>query len=601
MVSSATLMAETTTFSYNPQDLPVGYVGLGTMETFDVAIRLDDPALVGKNVIGLSVPLPLTSAQVDNTSAFLTSKFRIQSVGKETFNNPDILSQPADISGEGILTATFNQPYTIEEGGVIVGYSFRIIKCNPNDDDDMANYPLACVEGDNSNGMYLHTSSTTSFQSFTSLVSGNGIVSPMKVFLEGDFPTASIELSVDKNAYFTLDNPVLPVTLKNTGLDIITDITYTYTIGSQTGEQTYALPAPLLNTFGYSALYYLPVPGEYTTGSQPYTLSITKANGKDISAPATAEGNLGVSTEPIVNRPLVEEFTGLWCGWCPRGFVALETLGKQYGDEFVALAFHNGDPMATASRYPVTVSGYPLACVNRASAIDPGDIEKAWNKARLKSAPANIRVSAEYADEQHTRVKATAKVKFLLKPSSAYKLSFALVGDGMTDPDWGQTNYYSNRTDLTGEFADVFNGGPRTVYGLEFNDVVLYYPKGEYKGITGSLPAADNIEPGEEYTYEYEFDLADVKNLNNASILEYAQKLRVVAILNGTKYPENSATSKSLDVTSGINDITGEGGCLIETIWHDLAGRRVFNPDKGLYIRTDIYSNGARHSSKVRR
>ena len=52
--------------------------------------------------------------------------------------------------------------------------------------------------------------------------------------------------------------------------------------------------------------------------------------------------SLGVTAqtaqEPFVRRSVVEEFTGTWCGHCPRGIVGMERLSEDFGDRFIGIA-----------------------------------------------------------------------------------------------------------------------------------------------------------------------------------------------------------------------------------------------------------------------
>jgi hypothetical protein len=42
-----------------------------------------------------------------------------------------------------------------------------------------------------------------------------------------------------------------------------------------------------------------------------------------------------------------EEKTGSWCGWCPRGAVALAQM--ETTPNFIGIAVHNADPMTISS------------------------------------------------------------------------------------------------------------------------------------------------------------------------------------------------------------------------------------------------------------
>jgi hypothetical protein len=55
---------------------------------------------------------------------------------------------------------------------------------------------------------------------------------------------------------------------------------------------------------------------------------------------------------------VVEEATGTWCPWCPRGTVWMELMDKCYTDNFVGVAVHNDDPMALAA-YDSWLTSFP--------------------------------------------------------------------------------------------------------------------------------------------------------------------------------------------------------------------------------------------------
>ena len=72
-----------------------------------------------------------------------------------------------------------------------------------------------------------------------------------------------------------------------------------------------------------------------------------------------------------VHRPLIEEYTGTWCGWCIRGFVGMELMRETFGDDFIGIAYHNGDAMQITTNYPNNVTGFPSAFLERNYSIDP--------------------------------------------------------------------------------------------------------------------------------------------------------------------------------------------------------------------------------------
>ena len=87
-----------------------------------------------------------------------------------------------------------------------------------------------------------------------------------------------------------------------------------------------------------------------------------------------------IAIEPTPGKLVIgEEATGTWCGWCPRGSVALNFMDRDYYGYFQGIAVHNGDPM-TNTAYDAGLSpyigGYPSAIVDRGTEIDPSGFEQ---------------------------------------------------------------------------------------------------------------------------------------------------------------------------------------------------------------------------------
>lgn len=65
-------------------------------------------------------------------------------------------------------------------------------------------------------------------------------------------------------------------------------------------------------------------------------------------------------------RVLIEDYTGTWCGWCPRVAYGIQKV-EELGIRAVPVAIHNGDPMAwgNSSTWPEAVNSFPTAMLNR--------------------------------------------------------------------------------------------------------------------------------------------------------------------------------------------------------------------------------------------
>ena len=152
----------------------------------------------------------------------------------------------------------------------------------------------------------------------------------------------------------------VPVKITNNGGNDITSISYTITTGNNTTEETTALVDNL--QFNASTTLYLPFASGDEAKKYDKTLIITKVNGMANQATHnSAQGAVITITEKPVAVPVVEEFTGTWCGYCPYGYVGMENTHETYGDKVVLIAAHNGDPMETSDYNPIMarVDGFP--------------------------------------------------------------------------------------------------------------------------------------------------------------------------------------------------------------------------------------------------
>ena len=91
------------TYNVNNDD-PMVY-GFNKKETYDVAVLLNDPTLIGAKVSGMKVFLPVDESSLANLSAWMTSELKLD----EKVNSPDICSVEASYS-DYYLSATFPEP-----------------------------------------------------------------------------------------------------------------------------------------------------------------------------------------------------------------------------------------------------------------------------------------------------------------------------------------------------------------------------------------------------------------------------------------------------------------------------------------------------------
>ena len=134
--------------------------------------------------------------------------------------------------------------------------------------------------------------------------------------------------------------------------------------------------------------------------------------------------NLTVPTEVTKRNAVIEEYTGINCGWCPEGHKIVNDIMKEYPGQVFGINIHCGS--YAAKTYTTTegdayldiatdLTGFPAGSVNRHSfsgkyTLNRGAFKQAAERMIAMDAPVNLVATAEI--EQATRT-LTVKVKGL--------------------------------------------------------------------------------------------------------------------------------------------------------------------------------------------
>lgn len=597
LLAAAALSASATdfNFSYTHND-ETSFIGFDKAETYDVAILIDSPSLNGTSIKGISVDLPGADA-VKNGSAWISSELALKRVNGKYVNNPDIAEAKGSIEN-GKLTVQFDSPYTIS-GPLYVGYTFTVSELN-----EATSRPVAVSKGYQEGGLYLHSSRTKMKWGEYSL--SENAVSTMNVTISGELASNAAAFRKAAGLYGAADRDlIITVPLENHGLEPVKSIGYEYSLGDFSGKGDITLSQTLDKGYGNVMPVEINLGNIDIIGPQELNLTVTQVNGQTNADPApTTAYDMKMYPFIPVNRPLVEEYTGLWCGYCPQGYVAMETMRDNYPDRYIGLVYHSGDPMSCNFKFPSSPGAYPAMYINRDRDISAKHVYTIWPEMAETFVNADLDVEVEWADDSHSAVRAKSKVRFIEDMSRAdYSISYALVIDGLSDPSWVQTNYYAGRAsenlpEMQGKYGHLFTNGDAKVTGLTFNDVVIALPDPD--GLPGSIPS--QVTAGEVIEHSFLFNLNDVKAEDGKTqIIQDPDKLRVVASIidNKTGFPINSNTSLNMAGESGLSTIGCDSGTVVETRWYDFSGRSVTASEPGLYIKVEILSNGNSRFSKV--
>jgi len=235
------------------------------------------------------------------------------------------------------------------------------------------------------------------------------------------------------------------VNVRNLGTTTITAFDFEIDYNGNTYQKSVtAISLASLATTKVTVNTLIPIVANATT----LTATIKTVNGT-IGDDDSSDDIKVLTFTPIVPAPgkmvIVEEATGTWCGWCPRGAVALEFLAKDYHGFAQGIAVHNGDPM-TDSTYNAgigtLISGYPSALVDRGNDINPSSIWSYVNNA-ITIPPTAFLVNG--AKITGNKLDVSITVDFKAIANNNWKLACVIVEDSVTGTSSGynQSNSYS--------------------------------------------------------------------------------------------------------------------------------------------------------------
>ena len=606
--------AEEKAFTYVDETAPVEYIGNNKAETYNVAVRIYQAGFRGYEIAGVSVPVG-DGVEMLEPQIWLSSELNAEIVDGVKRNVADIATAEAAIverDGARWLEGRFAEPVAIPEGGLYAGYTFTI-----GEKTEANAKPVAGMKGATESGFYYFTTrSALKWKDYTTELD---FTSGIRVMVEGEFPAVGVSPANAGKTYFAANAEQMPMTvaLAQFGNEPLQSVAYTLTVGDRTDSGEIRFDAPQTLQFGHSMDYDITADIQLPAGDYPLTFTVDKVNGKANGSVAPEfGGDVKMLTYYPVNRPLMEEFTGLWCGFCPRGWAAMKMLQEELGDLYVCASYHldpyemDYDPMAIMGAHDVAtpVGGYPNMNINRRLEADPFwgpypfeggfAIGKTWKSQQEQLTPWWIDATAAWTGDN--RIEVNARVVNAFEDAiGKYRLLYILVEDGMHNPDWvQQNNYYGDHDWDQYPYMKQFVETDGGVADLVFDDVAVYCE--DVWGIEGSLPEEMNVN--ELYEHNYSIDADKVVNINGENLILDSGKLKVIVTILGND-GEEVLNSIMVSVTGGngicVPDV--ERGEIVSVRYYDISGNEVGPEAKGLVIRRAIDANGNVAASKVMR
>ncbi len=344
----------------------------------------------------------------------------------------------------------------------------------------------------------------------------NGIDGAVTAVFAGDRPDPSTGIGYQLSG----SNATLTGTVRNTGSVTINSYYIKYQAGSGMVQSSPLISTPLapMATTGFPAGLTVAIPANTSYTIKTWIETTGDVNHSNDTAFATT---VGVPYFPV-KRPVFEEGTGTWCGWCPRGAVFMDKFAADHPNGFAAqIAVHNNDPM-TLSAYDSYMSNYasafPNLVIDRTSLKDPKDIDTAFAIAQNNFGFADFTLGSPVISGNTVSLPVSIKpVVTISNPRLALVITESNVkGSGS---NWLQNNYYS------GGGSGIMGGWEKEASNV--SDVYFHFVARSITpspdGNTGSLPST--LIAGNTYNISL---TATLSNSWKANDLQY-----IALLING--------------------------------------------------------------------
>lgn len=369
-------------------------------------------------------------------------------------------------------------------------------------------------------------------------------------------------MSNDDGDYFFIDDVVVEEAMENNATLVAAPITRYITTGQEValdfvirnsgsntinsvelnwndGTDHLATFSDLNLTSGESVTLTHPELISYNTvGEQEVTATVTTVNSGDDSYPAdnSLTAIVNVISQDGGKKVVFEEGTGTWCGWCPRGMVAMEYMQENHADNFIGIAVHNGDPMQDAAyNSGAAFTGFPGMNVDRKALGADVSQETMVSYLNDYTEPTPVAVNGTASlngREVSMEVAATFYSNF---NSANFRLGVIIVEDGVTGTSGGyaQQNYYA------GGAAGPM-GGYETMPAVIPASQMIYDHVGRaliggYNGQADSVPTS--IVDGQTVNYTFNYSVPAAYNIDNMHGVVVLIDQTTGEIINANTFP----------------------------------------------------------------
>ena len=306
------------------------------------------------------------------------------------------------------------------------------------------------------------------------------------------------------------------------------------------------------------------------------------------TAQSTATVQATAAPQLYPRTQVIEEGTGTWCGFCPRGIVTIERLQNESKTQknavpFIVIAVHQGqgdyfiEPMEVSDYRFLRFSGFPGGIINRKKKVDMSlqNTRDALRQQPQKT-PFNIKTKITKTDTFDYDITLTTTLGFD-NHNTTLRMQYVLLEDYVGP--YLQRNYFSG--DSNHPWGNK-SGSVSTFY----NDVArAIYPVGSDAERVGVLPT--EMRRGVPVSQTFHIFLpSSVQNASRLRIVGLLLDTQTGEILNADqqKLPTVIGTSTGIHSPLAPNAANASDAHSANAPHYDLSGRPISPSQPGLHI-----------------
>lgn len=347
-------------------------------------------------------------------------------------------------------------------------------------------------------------------------------------------------------------------------------------------------------------------------------INISKINGREVNIPSAIDGSIIAvdEDEDLSRMAVIEENTGTWCGWCPRGLVGMEKLREKYGENVALIGIHTGQDARTNGMMDEVLAtfgatGAPTCLVNRLYLTDPYygtsqtkfGIDRDAQKVADLITEATVNIKGVALNNDKTQLAVISGTTFNIdSETSPYRLTYVITEDGQS---YQQMSYYITQTSAAEK--EEYRKSDPDIYELTqktqpwkpvINDIMEYCS--EPMGIDGSIPAP--IVKGQCVEHKHIITLPTtttgapyINNLDNCRLIVLLIDSESQEIVNAAQTTIAGSLVTDGDLFEGLDSVLAPVTDSINNSapLYDLQGRPLTSA-----LRHGIYLQGGRKMTK---